>query len=203
MRLFPLLRPIFAASLCAALALVVAPAARAQDPASKTPVAPHHDTDTRTNDGAAIADRIGSFLVGDQAPDLDLNDTVGKRFHLDDARRAGPWLLVFAHEPNDLDEARGALDGLTALGVSTVAIAPFHRDEAVPGEGALRLLPDHAGHVARTYGMLDPVTTNSRAGAFLVDTDGRMILIVSGGFPSSPDLVRMSKEALDVARKRR
>lgn len=177
--------------------------ARAQDPASKAPVTQRRDAPTRTTDGAAIADRVGSFLVGDQAPDLDLDDTAGARFHLDDARRERPWLLVFARTPADLDEARGALDGLAALGVGAVAVAPFHREDATPGEGALRLLPDHAGHAARTYGMMDALTTNPRAGAFLVDKDGRMVLIVSGGFPSSADLVRMSKEALAAAHKPR
>ncbi len=196
----PLLRGAFAACLlvpaCALVAL-------AQDPSSKAPAVERHDTSTKTSEGSALQERPGSFLVGDQAPDIDLNDAQGLPFHLDDARRLRPWLLVFAHEPSDLDEARAALVGLAELGVSAIAIAPFRHDDATPGLGPLRLLPDHAGHTARTYGMIDPVTTNTRAGAFLVDTDGRMVLIISGGFPSSPDLVKMAKEALAVAHKAR
>jgi len=185
-----------AAVACLLLLLATVTPSLAQDPAAKTTRVIDHPGNLTPSGATAVVERFGSFLVGDTAPDVDLADTQGQRFHLDDARHAGPWLIVFARAAEDLDALQGARSDLAALGISTVAIGPFRRDAAPADPAAVRLLPDRANYTARTYGMFDPVTTNPRTGAFLVGKDGRLLLIVSGGLPSSEDLVRMSKKAM-------
>src|SRR5262249_35298429 len=108
-----------------------------------------------------------------------------------------PWLLVFARTPGDLADAQAARADLAALGVGVVGIGPFRRDVTTFDPAVVRLLPDHASHVARTYGLFDPVTSDPRARAVLVGRDGKILLIVSGGTPSRDDLVRMTREALN------
>ncbi len=196
----PFPRFCLAASACLLL-LVSATASFAQDPGAKTSRGPGRPTDSSTNNSSAVVERFGSFLVGDDAPDVDLTDTNGIRFHLADARGAGPWLLVFARDPVDLEEAQAARSDLAALGIGVIGIGPFRREVATADPTVVRLLPDRASHVARVYGMFDPVTSNPRAGAFLVGKNGHLLLIVSGGLPSRADLVRMSKEALAPPRR--
>src|SRR5512140_2180557 len=90
------------------LAACVGPAL-AQDPGAKTQrTTDRTNTNNPSTGGAAVLERFGAFLVGDEAPDVDLTDTDGARFHLADVRRAGPWLLVFARSPEDLVDAQEA-----------------------------------------------------------------------------------------------
>jgi len=59
-------------------------------------------------------------------------------------------------------------------------------------------LTDRASVTARTYGLFDPLTSNPRPGAFLIDKRGRIVWMISGGIPSGSELVRMTREALEA-----
>jgi len=176
-------------------------ASLAQDPGAKTTRPADRSSNGQPSAGGAVLERYGAFLVGDEAPDVDLTFDDGTRFHLAAARRVGPWLLVFARTPDDLAYAQAARADLAEIGVGVVGIGPFHNEEAAYDPAVVRLLHDYASHVARTYGLFDPVTSNPRAGAILVGRDGRMLLIVSGGAPSREDLVRMTREALHPSKR--
>ena len=148
--------------------------------------------------------RYGRFLVGDDAPDIDLRDQTEARFHLSDARRQKPWLIVFARVPQDLVEVeRGNVD-IGTLGVGTVVIAPFHRDRVTPlvSNPQVPLLSDHASRSARVYGVFDPVTSNPYPGVFLVDKAGKILMLMSGGIPDARELNRLTREALERAGQR-
>jgi cytochrome oxidase Cu insertion factor (SCO1/SenC/PrrC family) len=142
--------------------------------------------------------RYGRFLVGDSAPDIDLNDQADVRFHLGDARHEKPWLVVFARVPEDVVEVEKGRDGAAALGVGQVVIAPFRRDHVTPlvADPQVRLLYDHANRVARVYGVFDPVTSNPFPGVFLIDRSGKILMLMSGGIPDATELTRMTRDAL-------
>jgi peroxiredoxin len=186
------------------LCAVTAPAF-AQDPGKTPPTegSPSIQTGGDAN-GPPGQSTVGRMLVGDSAPDVDMNDQYGKRFHLSDARKEKPWLLVFAPRPQDAVTAEGALPGLDELGTGLIVIAPFPHNRVtrlVPNARA-RFLVDRSSRVARVYGVFDAVTTSARSGVFLVDKRGRVLLTMSGGMPSNVELVRLTKEALEAAGQR-
>lgn len=201
------LRPAPRASLaCAVLAfglLVFAAPATAQNPPKSTPPSPTGPPEAKEK-GTGTAPlpglSLGRFLVGDVAPDVNLNDAAGAPFHLVVERRSRPCLLVFVRRPQETVDVESAAEDLAALGLGTVIIAPFGPDKqrAWVARPRLRLLFDRASMTARTYGVFDAVTSNPRPGAFLVDRRGRIAWMVSGGVPSGPELVRMTREALEA-----
>ena len=143
---------------------------------------------------------LGRFLVGDLAPDINLNDQAGRTFHLSVERRVKPWLLVFVRRAEETVQVEAAALGLAGIGLGAVIIAPFGRDRQREWVVApkLPLLTDRASVTARIYGMFDPVTSNPRPGAFLIDRRGRIVWMISGGLPSGAELVRMTREALEA-----
>src|SRR5687767_7256482 len=185
------------------LALAGSPSiAPAQDPDKGVPIKPGPSQRSSEAGQARTTTRIGRLLVGDAAPDIDLRDHDGDRFQLSKARREKPWILVFARFPEDVTEVELAESAFRTLGIGVVIVAPFggQKVEAVLPGHKVRLLTDRASRTAQIYGLFDVVTRNPRPGAFLVDRDGRIVLIVSGGIPAGAELVRMSKEAMEVAR---
>lgn len=192
--------PATGAGLTLAIALAVAPPAGAQTPDKIPPVtAPPTSSTAQPAKGTPVP-RIGRMLVGDAAPDVKLTDSQGRTFHLSTARRDRPWLLVFLRKPENIVDPEAAAAGLAELGLGAVVIAPFGPDrvrDLVPSP-ALPLLFDRASFTARTYGLYDPITSNPRPGAYLVDQKGRIVWLMSGGLPSGAELVRMTREALEA-----
>lgn len=175
--------------------------ARAQDPDKTTPT-PTNPTKTgeATTSPTPAGMSVGRFLIGDPAPDVNLHDQAGRTFHLAVERKAKPWLLVFVRLAKETVEVETAAEGLAAMGLGAVIIAPFGRDQQSPWVKApkLPLLTDRASVTARTYGLFDPVTSNPRPGAFLIDKRGHIVWMISGGIPSGSELVRMTREALEA-----
>ena len=196
-------RGIALAILCvASLAFVTPPAAVAQ-PGRTTPPTGKNPGDSRPNrtkSPSPPSAALGRFLVGDPAPDVQLNDHAGRRFHLALERRTKSWLLVFIRRPEELADVASIADGLTDLRLGSVVIAPFGRERVLRAVAApkMSVLFDRASLTARTYGVYDPVTGNPRPGAFLVDQRGRIVWLISGGLPSGTELVRMTREALEA-----
>jgi peroxiredoxin len=193
------------ASASVALAVLLVPAlpAAAQEPDKTTP----KQTPTTTGPSEApsgYAKGGGRFLVGDDAPDINLRDEDGKSYKLSEERKQLSQMVVFARHVTDVVEADRALAGLSGLGLGVVVIAPFHRDRVskVAATPRVRMCHDSASVTARAYGVFDPVTTNPRSGAFLVSRKGKILLIMSGGVPTSSELVRMTREALEDAGER-
>jgi len=176
-------------------------AARAQDPDKTSSTPP---TSTQSGDASPTPTpagiSVGRFLIGDPAPDVNRKAQAGGRFHLSAEGGTRPWLLVFVRLPKETVEVETAADGLTALGLGAVIIAPFGREQQSPWVKApkIPLLTDRASVTARTYGLFDPVTSNPRPGAFLIDKRGRIVWMISGGVPSGGELVRMTREALEA-----
>ena len=199
-------RAVLAAAL-APIALAVAAPALAQNPPKSAPSTTRTGPDAKER-GKSTAPLpgigLGRFLVGDAAPDVKLNDQAGVPFHLVTERRSKPWLLVFVRRPQETADVEAAADDLAALAIGAVVIAPFGRDRqlAFVARPKLRLLFDRASMTARTYGVFDAITSNPRPGAFLVDRRGRIVWMVSGGLPSGPELVRMTREALEAQAER-
>lgn len=185
------------------LALTAALAAAQDNPpkGSKSRDAPSPVT---TSPAPSPSAGYGRFLVGDSAPDIDLHDQDERRFHLTEARRERPWLIVFARQPEDLREVERARVDVESLGVGLAAIAPFRRTRLlhmIPNPH-VTLLTDGPSWTARVYGVFDPVTSNPRPAVFLVDRSGHILWLMSGGIPTSTDLARLSREALEQAGQR-
>lgn len=175
--------------------------ARAQDPDKNVQPRPVTDPGDENYEAPSPASTgIGRYLVGDPAPDVNLRDQDGRLFHLTEERRAKPWLLIFVRHPRESADIEAAADGLAGLGIGAVVLAPFGRDRQHPWVAApkLPLLTDRASVTARTYGMYDPVSSNPRPGAFLINKKGRITWMISGGLPTGTELVRMTKEALEA-----
>jgi len=192
-----------AALVAIALALP-APEARAQTTGSKGTHTDYAPSPTSPAQAPPAVSHDGRFLVGDEAPDIELRDDDNRPFHLTEARREKAWLIVFARVPEDLVEVeRGKVD-VAALGVGMVAIAPFHRDRVTPlvAKPQVQLLNDHASRIARLYGVFDPVTSNPYPGVFLVDRSGKILMMMSGGIPDAGELARLTREALELAGQR-
>ena len=188
----------FALALCTACAL--ARAATAQE-IEKVPVQTPGE-ERRGDAPGPAATRMGRFLIGDQAPDIDLNDEDGRRFQLSLERKARPLLIAFARLPEEaieIERARGPLD---SVGIASVVIAPFHRVRLAElvGTPNVRFLHDRTARIAKLYGLFDAVTSNPRPGAILVDERGRIRLIVAGIMPTRDELVRSATESLQQAR---
>ena len=191
----------------ALLALVVAGAglftptpafaqAKTQTPPPKNP------GDTRSDRSATAqpqAAALGRFLVGDIAPEVNLNDHVGRTFQLSVERKAKPWLLVFIRHGDKLADVESVAPDVHGLGIGAVIVAPFGRERVLDrvAQPKVPVLFDRASVTARTYGVYDPVTGNPRPGAFLIDRRGRIVWFISGGLPSGTELVRMTREALE------
>ncbi len=173
----------------------------AQEPASKSSRAEDAPSNANPSQGPPPVSRHGRFLVGDAAPDIDLRDQDNRRFHLSTARRDRPWLIVFARTPEDVLVIEHVNQDLEDLGIGVVAIAPFGRDRIRPrsGQPRVRLLTDGASITARVYGVFDPVTSNPRPAVYLIDRAGRILMLMSGGFPGDGELVRLTREALERA----
>jgi hypothetical protein len=189
--------------LAAGLALVLPSGAGAQNPDKTAPPTGRNPADPRPGRTKSLqppAAGLGRFLVGDQAPDVRLNDHAGRLFHLAIERRSRPWLLVFVRQPAGLADVEAVADGLASLGLGAAVIAPFGRERVLEWVATPKLpvLFDRASQTARVYGVYDPVTGNPRPGAFLVDRRGRIVWLVSGGLPSGAELVRMTREALEA-----
>jgi hypothetical protein len=186
-----------------ALVLALPPPAAAQNPDKTAPPSGRNPADPRpgsTKSPPPTSRGLGRFLVGDAAPDVQLNDHAGRPFHLTVERQSKPWLLVFVRRPETLAEVERGADGLAALGLGAAIVAPFGRDKVLEWVPAPKLpvLFDRASQTARIYGVYDPVTGNPRPGAFLVDRRGRIVWLISGGLPSGTELVRMTREALEA-----
>jgi peroxiredoxin len=186
------------------LLALTATLAAAQDNPPKGGKAQDAPSPVTESKGPAPTGSYGRFLVGDSAPDIDLHDQDERRFHLSDARRERPWLIVFARQPEDLREVERAREDVQSLGVGLVAIAPFRRARLMPmiPNPRVRLLTDGPSWTARIYGAYDPVTSNPRPAVFLVDRAGHILWLMSGGIPTSTDLARLSREALEQAGQR-
>jgi peroxiredoxin len=143
----------------------------------------------------------GRFLVGDAAPEVNLRDATGSKFQLSRAVKERAWLLVFARTPEDAIDLELAVPGLNELGIGSALIAPFGQDKlsATVSTPHFRLLPDRASRLARVYGQYDAVSSNPRQGIVLVDRRGKIRLVMSGGIPTSSEIVRLSREALEIA----
>jgi hypothetical protein len=178
--------------------------ARGQTTTSKTPHTDYAPSPTSPSQAPPAVSRYGRFLVGDDAPDIDMRDQAEWRFHLAEARHKKPWLIVFARVPEDMVEVERGVDGAANLGVGLVAIAPFHRDRVTPlvPDPKVSLLYDHASRMARVYGVFDPVTSNPFPGVFLVDRSGKILMLMSGGIPDARELSRLTREALERAGQR-
>jgi len=174
--------------------------ARAQDPEKNPTTPPGARTGESNPSPTPVGMSVGRFLIGDPAPDINLRDQNGRTFHLTVERRTKPWLIVFVRYPRETADVETAADGLAALGLGAVIVAPFGKDrqrEFVKSP-KLALLTDGASVTARYYGLYDPLTSNPRPGAFLIDKKGRIVWMISGGLPSGPELVRMTREALEA-----
>ncbi len=185
-----------------ALLAATPPGARAQDPSKVPPTGPSPSKDGSAAGPAAMTP--GRFLVGDNAPDINLRDSNGKQFQLSKAYKDRPWLIVFTRVPEDAVDVERAFDGLSELGIGAAVIAPFSRDKLadwVPNP-RFRLLIDRSSRAARVYGNYDAVSSNPRRGVVLVDRHGKIRLMMSGGIPTSSEIVRLSKEALEAAGER-
>jgi peroxiredoxin len=173
----------------------------AQEPVPKSSHADDAPVNTNSSQGPPAVSRYGRFLVGDAAPDVDLRDQSNRRFHLSTARREKPWLLVFARTPDDVLTVEAVDQQLESLGIGVVAIAPFRRDRVRPlvAEPRVRLLTDGASITARNYGVFDAVTSNPRPALYLIDRSGKILMLMSGGFPGDGELVRLTRESLERA----
>ena len=183
-------------TLCALAASSVL--AFAQDPTTDKN---HHAEDPNStagvpsSNGPPSTSHLGRFLLGDGAPDIDQRDQDNVRYHLADERRTKPQLVVFARTPNDVRSIDVVEKELLDLGVGLISLAPFRRDRI--GTPGARLLTDGASINARNYGVFDPVTSNPRPAVFLVDRNGKIQMMMSGGIPADGELVRLTREALE------
>ena len=171
---------------------------KTQPPTGKNP------GDTRSDRSGSTTPQgltLGRFLVNDPAPEVNLNDHLGRTFQLSTERKAKPWLLVFIRHADELGDIQSIGPDVHELGIGAVIIAPFGRERVLERvkQPKLPVLFDRASVTARTYGVYDPVTANPRPGAFLVDRRGRIVWFISGGLPSGSELVRMTREALEKA----
>ena len=170
---------------------------------AQEPKSPHVDETPATGQASSnsppAVSRYGRFLVGDAAPDVVLSDQSNVRYHLGTARREKPQMLVFARTANDVRTVNAVTKELEGLGIGVVAIAPFRRDRVAPTTAPMnvRLLTDGASITARNYGVWDAVTSNPRPAVFLVDRAGKIQMMMSGGFPSDGELVRLTRESLE------
>ena len=192
--------PAFALFTGALFLASAAPPAGAQTSTSKNPPQIAQPSPTQPAQGPPSGPAYqGRFLVGDEAPDIDLHDQSDRRFHLTDARKQKPWLIVFARTPEDVAEVERAWSDVAALGVGMVAIAPFHRDRVTPlvPNPQVPLLTDGASRIARVYGAFDPVSSNPRSAVFLVSRSGKILWFISGGLPAPEEITRLTRESLE------
>jgi peroxiredoxin len=148
------------------------------------------------------ATRVGRFLIGDPAPDIEIKDEDGKTFELSAERRSRPVLIGFARQPEDAVELERARAVLESANIGAVVIAPFHRDRVsdVAGTPKITFVNDRSARFARLYGLFDAVTSTPQPGAILVDERQRIRLIVSGIMPAGNELARNAIEAIEKAR---
>jgi len=169
----------------------------AQDPGTKN----GHQEEAKPNTGQPSANgpppsiHMGRFLLGDGAPDIEARDQANARYHLADARREKPQMIVFARMPDELRNVDAVSKDLADLGIGVIAIAPFRQDRV--GSMRMRLITDGASINARNYGVFDPVTSNPRPAVFLIDRSGKFQMMMSGGIPIDGELVRLTRESLE------
>jgi thioredoxin-dependent peroxiredoxin len=129
-------------------------------------------------------------LLGHPAPDFALPDSEGKTFHLSEALKSGPVLLVFY--PGDftpvctkqLCSYRDNIDRFSQFGVQVIGISPdpVDKHEKFKREHGFNfsLLADPKREAIRAYGMLSKLGLGellgmTRRGNFVVDRKGYVV----------------------------
>ena len=104
---------------------------------------------------------LGGLKVGEKAPDFKLMDSEDKPVRLYDLTKQGPAVLTFyrahwcGYRTKQLAEFQGALDGLSANGVSVMAISPelqmHSRTVVTENHLSFPILFDENHEVAKDY----------------------------------------------------
>jgi len=124
----------------------------------------------------------GEIVIGDRAPDFELDASTGRPLRL--ATLRGDWvLLVFDSRKEDVAAMRRVNDDLRTLGVKPVGICDekayhlvsFAKRESFP----YPLLADPTGEISAVYGLFDGERSTTGPGFVLLDREGivRMALL--------------------------
>jgi len=176
-------------------ALAAGPAGAQQDPKSGGGTGPGQDHGTIATPRGNL--RIfGRVWVGDQAPDFELDGTLGAPVSL--RKQRGEWvLLVFARDKSLFDALSSlppemAKVGAKMFGITRERVSSL-RAYATRQELSFELLSDPTGDISAVYGSFDSETNATRPGYVLLDRRGVVKLSVIGQtFPPEQVLTLVS-----------
>lgn len=186
------------AVLALALMLVAACAAAQESPKGPAPSRPSTEPQSQHNP-VAQGHIFGQIVIGERAPDFELDGSHGKPVRLSFYR--GDWVvLVFADRREQLARLAAIMPdvqemGATLLGVcreKAYVLERFAGREKVP----FLMLADWSGEIAALYGLFDYERSEIQSGFLVLDRTGTVRSAFIGGNLPPEDIARIARFAV-------
>jgi len=141
----------------------------------------------------------GQVIVGERAPDFELDGSEGHPVRLSHLR--GDWvLLVFSDRKEPAAELRGSYDELAKLGIKIVGVCDekpgnlksFAERTALP----YVLLGDVTGEISAMYGLHDRARSAILPGFVVIDREGTVRMAVLGQQLPAEDIAHLARFAM-------
>ena len=159
-------------------------------------------TTTAPSEGGPAPTRVrirGELVIGDRAPDFELDASNGKPLRLASLR--GDWvLLVFDSRKEDVARLQPVNTELKSIGVKVVGVCDekayhlesFARRESFP----YPLLADPTGEISAIYGLFDGERSTTGPGFLLLDRDGVVRMAILGQRFPPDDVLHLIRFAI-------
>lgn len=164
----------------------------------RTP-APVHDPAARPPRLGTAMMVTGQIVIGERAPDFELDGSEGRPVKL--SRLRGDWvLLVFAERKESVAELRAGYEDISKLGMKLVAVCDekpgnlksYAERTALP----FVLLGDVTGEISAMYGLHDRERSTTLPGFVVLDRDGVVRMAVLGQQLPPTDITRLARFAM-------
>ncbi len=183
-----------------ALLLLSCPAWAQEEPKTpRRPAPPPTEPSTHPPRSGTAMMITGEVVVGERAPDFELDGSEGRPVKL--SRLRGDWvLLVFGERKEPIAELRASQEELAKLGMKIVGVC----DEKAGGlksyaeKTALPfvLLADVTGEISSMYGLYDRERSTTLPGFVVIDRDGRVRMAMLGQQLPAQDVAHLARFAL-------
>jgi peroxiredoxin len=182
------------------LLLLAATAGAQEEPKTpRRPASPVGDPTAHPPHGGTALAVTGEVVVGERAPDFELDGSEGRPVKLSHFR--GDWvLLVFSERKESAAELRGDADELAKLGMKVVgvcdekpgALKSFAERTALP----FTLLGDVTGEISAMYGLRDAARSTTLPGFVVLDREGVVRMAVLGQQLPPADIAHLARFAM-------
>ncbi len=177
-----------------AILAIPATAAFAQEKIPKRP--PQETTNSGVHQPGTTEGPAGKILLGERAPDFELEGSRGRSVRLSSLR--GDWvILAFADRSRDVVALREIQASMRTLGVRIAAVCREKphvlRSRATAEELEFLLLADPMGEAADSYGLYDRAYSRTIPGFVVLDRRGVLRFAALGQLPPPTEIAALTR----------